>query len=124
MYGVVFRFGSDLTGVELLPILVTAFGAYGSVDAVDLRELALGVWEASISFTPSANFSCMAVTTVAGYATGDFLAAIGGSAVVSAAQVQATQWQAIIAAIAVPVLLGLLSPVMGKLTKKIGLEEK
>jgi len=124
MYEIAFRFASDQSGAELLPALVTAFSAYGQVGSLYLREASPGVWEASVSFTPSEAFSGVSAATAAGYATADFLAAIGGTAVVSAAQVQATQWQALIAAIAVPVLLGLLAPVVGKMTKKIGLEEK
>ena len=124
MYEIAFRFASDQSGAELLPALVTAFSAYGQVGSLYLREASPGVWEASVSFTPSEALSGVSAATVAGYATADFLVVVGGAAVVSAAQMQATQWQALIAAIAVPVLLGLLAPVVGKLTKKIGLEEK
>ena len=124
MYEVAFQFASDQSGADLLPALVAAFSAYGTVGSLYLSEVSSGVWEASVSFALSEAFSGVSAATAAGYATADFLAAIGGTAVVSAAQVQATQWQALIAAIAVPVLLGLLAPVVGKMTKKIGLEEK
>lgn len=124
MYEIAFRFASDQSGAELLPALVAAFSAYGTVGSLYLREASPGVWEASVSFTPSEALSGVSAATVAGYATADFLVVVGGAAMVSAAQVQATQWQALIAAIAVPVLLGLLAPVVGKMTKKIGLEEK
>ena len=124
MYEVAFQFASDHSGADLLPALVAAFSAYGTVGSLYLREASPGLWEASVSFTPSEAFSGVSAATVAGYATADFLTVIGGVAMVSAAQVQATQWQALIAAIAVPVLLGLLAPVVGKMTKKIGLEEK
>ena len=124
MYEVAFLFASDQSGQELLPALLTAFSSYGQVELVYLREVSAGLWEASVTLTPSVDFSGVSAATVAGYATADFLVVVGGAAMVSAAQVQATQWQALIAAIAVPVLLGLLAPVVGKLTKKIGLEEK
>lgn len=124
MYQLAFQFASDQSGVELLPALITAFSAHGQVELVYLREMSPGRWEAWVSFTPSEEFSGTAAATVAGWATADFLSSIGGTGVVSAAQVQAAQWQGILAAIAAPVLLGLLAPVVGKLTKKIGLEEK
>ncbi|MBN2098998.1 MAG: hypothetical protein JW753_05315 [Dehalococcoidia bacterium] len=124
MYEVAFQFASDQTGAELLPALVAAFSTCGQVELVYLREMSPGLWEASVSFTPSEDLSGVPLDTLAGYATSDFLAAVGGQVVFSAAQVQASQWQGIVAAIAVPVLLGLLAPVMGKLTQKMGLEEK